>query len=74
MSPKLKPGSGPAKRPARQRRLDLAVGILIGVVLGLGVIAAFVFLGSEGSIDAPRISKTKAEKAAADGQPRAARQ
>jgi hypothetical protein len=37
-------------------RADLAIGIALGVVIGLAVIAAFVFLGSEGSIDAPRIS------------------
>lgn len=39
-----------------RRRVDLLVGILIGIVLGIAVISAFVFLGSEGSIDAPRIS------------------
>jgi hypothetical protein len=38
------------------RRLDYAVGIAAGVVLGIAVIAAFLFLGSEGTIDAPRIS------------------
>ncbi len=38
------------------RRLDYAVGIAVGVVLGIVVIAAFLFLGSEGTIDAPRIS------------------
>jgi hypothetical protein len=38
------------------RRLDYAVGIAVGVVLGIAVIAAFLFLGSEGTIDAPRIS------------------
>jgi hypothetical protein len=42
--------------PRRHRRLDLAIGILLGLVLGLAVISAFVFLGSEGSIDAPRIT------------------
>ncbi len=38
------------------RRLDLAVGITLGVLLGVAVIVAFVFFGSEGTIDAPRIS------------------
>lgn len=32
------------------------LGIVVGLVLGLAVVAAFVFLGSEGTIDAPRIS------------------
>ncbi len=40
----------------RRRRLDLALGILLGLVLGLGIVSAFVFLGSEGAIDAPRIT------------------
>ena len=31
------------------------LGIVLGIVLGLGIVSAFVFLGSEGSIDAPRI-------------------
>jgi hypothetical protein len=37
-------------------RADLAIGIALGMVIGIAVIAAFVFLGSEGSIDSPRIS------------------
>jgi hypothetical protein len=32
------------------------LGIVVGLVLGIAVLAAFVFLGSEGTIDAPRIS------------------
>jgi hypothetical protein len=32
------------------------LGIVAGLVLGVAVVAAFVFLGSEGTIDAPRIS------------------
>ncbi len=48
------PGSPPA--PPRSRRgLDRAIGIVLGVVLGVGIVTAFVFLGSEGTIDAPRI-------------------
>ncbi len=38
------------------KRIDLAVGITLGIVLGFAVIIAFVFYGSEGTIDAPRIS------------------
>ncbi len=46
--------AGPSQR--RRRRIDLALGIALGVVLGFAVIVAFVFYGSEGSVDAPRIS------------------
>jgi hypothetical protein len=48
-----------AKSPPSQRgrrRIDLGIGIVLGLVLGIGVVSAFLFLGSEGSIDAPRIS------------------
>jgi hypothetical protein len=38
------------------RRLDLALGVLLGALVGVAVVAAFVFLGSEGTVDAPRIS------------------
>ena len=48
-------------RDAR-RRLDLALGIFLGLVLGIAVISAFVFLGSEGSVDAPRISGAQSGK------------
>jgi hypothetical protein len=47
-----------------QRRIDYAIGTLIGLVLGIAVVAAFVFYGSEGSIDAPRISGIDTGKAA----------
>lgn len=48
------PGPGPPKRP--RRWVDRAIGILLGLLLGIGVIIVFVFKGSEGTIDAPRIS------------------
>src|SRR4051812_12586461 len=35
---------------------DTIAGVLLGVVLGIAVVTAFVFLGSETTIDAPRIS------------------
>ena len=35
---------------------DRALGIALGLVLGIAVVAGFVFLGSESTIDAPRIS------------------
>jgi hypothetical protein len=43
--------------PRRTSRwIDRIIGVLLGVALGLGVIVLFVFEGSEGTIDAPRIS------------------
>jgi hypothetical protein len=35
---------------------DLAIGILAGIVLGLVVVALFVFVFSEQAVDAPSIS------------------
>lgn len=50
------PGSLPVgRKPRRGRRLDRVVGILLGLVLGVGIVTAYVFLGSEDTIDAPRI-------------------
>jgi hypothetical protein len=40
------------------------LGIVVGLVLGIAVVAAFVFLGSEGTIDAPRISGVNTGKPA----------
>jgi hypothetical protein len=50
------PGPAPRKRGRRSRWLDRILGIVLGIVVGLGVIVVFVFKGSEGTIDAPRIS------------------
>ncbi len=38
------------------RIVDRVVGISLGIVLGLAIVVVFVFLGSEGTIDAPRVS------------------
>jgi hypothetical protein len=38
------------------RRTDLLVGIVLGIVVGLAVVAVFVFVGSEGTIDSPGIN------------------
>lgn len=35
---------------------DRAIGIALGVVLGLAIVIAFVFLGSGDTIDAPSLS------------------
>jgi hypothetical protein len=37
-------------------RKDRAIGVVAGVVLGIAIVVVFVFFGSEGTIDAPRIS------------------
>jgi hypothetical protein len=39
-----------------RRRGDLAIGIFAGIVLGLVVVALFVFVFSEQAVDAPSIS------------------
>ncbi len=54
------------------RRADLAIGIALGLLLGLAVISAFVFLGSEGAVDAPRISGVDTGKPALQAPPRGA--
>ena len=38
------------------RARDRAIGIALGVLLGLAIVIAFVFLGSEETIDDPSIS------------------
>jgi hypothetical protein len=47
------------------RRFDWVLGIVIGIVLGLAVAAGFVFLGSEDTVDAPRIHGIETGKPAA---------
>jgi hypothetical protein len=43
-------------RGGRERASDRVIGIGLGILLGLAIVIAFVFLGSEGTIDAPSIS------------------
>ena len=61
------PPPTPATAGRPHRRLDLLLGIVLGIVLGLAVISGFVFLGSEGSIDAPRIKGVDTGKSAPQG-------
>jgi hypothetical protein len=49
--------------------LDLAIGIVLGIVLGVAVVSGFVFLGSEDTIDAPRISGIDTGKPAQGSSP-----
>jgi len=68
------PGAGPyvlgppgpvGEPPPSQRKLvDRTIGITVGIVLGIAVVIGFVFLGSEGTVDAPRISGVKTGKQA----------
>jgi hypothetical protein len=48
------------------RRVDRAIGIALGILLGIAVVIAFVFFGSERTIDAPSIDENgpAAERAA----------
>jgi hypothetical protein len=62
------PGPGPAPR-RRGRWLDRVIGVVLGLLLGLGVVSVFVFKGSEGTIDAPRISGVGEGQPGANGQP-----
>ena len=39
----------------REDRVDLAFGIVLGLVLGVLVVALFVFVFSEDTVDAPSI-------------------
>jgi hypothetical protein len=41
----------------RRRWLDWVLGIALGLVIGLGVLVYFVFVHSEGTIDAPKINE-----------------
>jgi hypothetical protein len=41
----------------RRRWLDWVLGIGIGLVIGLGVLVYFVFVHSEGTIDAPKVNE-----------------
>ena len=50
---------GSDDRSPRRRWTDRILGITIGVVLGLGVLVYFVFVHSEGTIDAPKINGTE---------------
>jgi hypothetical protein len=48
-------GSGDGS--GRSRWTDRILGIVVGVVLGLGVLVYFVFVHSEGTIDAPKVKE-----------------
>ncbi len=39
------------------RRVDRVAGILLGIALGLAIVAIFVFVFSEETVDAPRLNE-----------------
>jgi hypothetical protein len=45
------------------------MGIVLGVVLGIVVVVAFLLLGSESTIDAPRIHGVETGKPAQESRP-----
>jgi hypothetical protein len=47
---------GSDDRSPRRRWTDRILGIVVGVLLGLGVLVYFVFVHSEGTIDAPKVN------------------
>ncbi len=50
-------GGQTAPKPGRRgRRLDWAVGILLGIALGIAVVIGFLVYGSEETIDAPNVN------------------
>ena len=72
--PAAKPDSAASPRAKRPSRwLERGIGILLGLALGIGVIVVFVFEGSEGTIDAPRISGVEGTPAGAGGSAQPAR-
>jgi hypothetical protein len=50
---------GPDDRSPRRRWTDRLLGIAVGIVLGLGVLVYFVFVHSEGTIDAPKVNSSE---------------
>lgn len=70
------PGPPEGESRKRRKRVDRTLGIALGIVIGIAVIALFVFLGGEGAIDAPSVSGTTSGEQAAplNSQPAHARQ
>lgn len=49
------------------RRTDRAIGIVLGLVIGVVALILFIFLGSSGSIDAPSLNNQPAASQPAGG-------
>lgn len=67
MAPSLPGASGDGS--ARSRWTDRILGVVIGILLGLGVLVYFVFVHSEGTIDAPKVNEGGAGRTAG-GEPK----
>ena len=52
------------------RLTDRAIGIALGVLLGLAIVIAFVFFGSGDTIDAPSLSGDDGPEQQAPAEPR----
>ena len=48
-------------------RSDRLIGIVLGLVVGVAALILFIFLGSEGSIDAPSLDDPPAQSQPAQG-------
>lgn len=59
------------ERRLPESRVDWLIGIALGIALGIAVIVAFLYFGSEGTIDAPRISGVDSGKPAQLSRPQA---
>jgi hypothetical protein len=46
---------------------DRVIGIVLGLILGIGIVTAFVFIYSEDTVDAPSISRNGAGREAGEG-------
>jgi ABC-type Mn2+/Zn2+ transport system permease subunit len=56
-------------RGRRARVSDRAIGIVLGIVLGLAVIVLFLFLGSRNTIDEPSIGNNAPSQTQTAPQP-----
>jgi len=43
-------------------RGDRLIGIALGIVLGIAIVAVFVFVFSEGAVDAPSLDSDEAQE------------
>ena len=48
-------------------RTDRLIGIALGLVVGVVALILFIFLGSEGAIDAPSLDAKPAQSQSAEG-------
>ena len=48
-------------------RSDRAIGIVLGLLIGIAALILFVFLGSGSTIDTPSIDHSQVERTSTDG-------